>query len=74
MYSSNFHNKELKKSHLLIKGGAGFIGSNIVEYLLKNNAKKVVILDNLATGKLSNISDFIKQSNCEFLEGDIRDL
>lgn len=74
MYNTNFHNKELKNLTFLVTGGAGFIGSNLVEYLLKNSAKKVVILDNLATGKLSNISAFIKQSNCEFIEGDIRDL
>ena len=74
MYNTNFHNKELKNLTFLVTGGAGFIGSNLVEYLLKNQAKRVVILDNLATGKLSNISTFIKQSNCEFIEGDIREL
>lgn len=74
MYSTKFHNSTLNNLTFLVTGGAGFIGSNLVEYLLKNNAKKVVVLDNLATGKRSNISAFIKHSNCEFIEGDIRDL
>jgi UDP-N-acetylglucosamine 4-epimerase len=63
---------ELKHSSFLITGGAGFIGSNIVGYLLKNNAGKVRVLDNLATGSIDNISEFINKSNFEFIEGDIR--
>ena len=37
--------------HVLVTGGAGFIGSNIVEKLLNSNIR-VTVLDNLATGKL----------------------
>lgn len=58
----------------LITGGAGFIGSHIVEYLLLNNAKKVRILDNLSTGFKKNIDPYLqKYSNLEFIYGDIRD-
>ena len=74
LYQKKYHNTDLSKLAFLVTGGAGFIGSNLVEYLLKYNAKKVVILDNLATGHKSNIENFIKESNCVFIEGDITDL
>ena len=60
---------------ILVTGGAGFIGSNIVEYLLSNNVKYVRILDNLSTGKKSNIEFMLeKYSNLEFMYGDISNL
>ena len=74
LYQTKYHDTDLSQLTFLVTGGAGFIGSNLVEYLLKYNVKKVVILDNLATGHLSNIAPFLEQPNCEFLEGDIRDL
>ncbi|MGQ9608953.1 MAG: SDR family oxidoreductase [bacterium] len=55
----------------LVTGGAGFIGSHIVEELLKRN-ESVRVLDNLSTGKRQNISKFIDQENFEFIEGDLR--
>lgn len=64
----------IKSSSFLITGGAGFIGSNIVEWLLHNGAKKVRILDNLSTGFFENISRFTGFESLEFIEGDIRDL
>ena len=51
----------------IVTGGAGFIGSHLVETLVKKN-KKVVILDNLSTGRLSNIKNFknkIRFINCD---------
>ena len=58
----------------LVTGGAGFIGSHIAEYLLKNNAYKVRVLDNLSNGFQSNL-DILRQYNgFEFIEGDIRDI
>ncbi len=42
---------------ILVTGGAGFIGSHIVENLLKNNVKFVRVLDNLCTGKIENIQE-----------------
>tara|TARA_R110000850_G_scaffold277086_1_gene422320 strand:- start:44500 stop:45474 length:975 start_codon:yes stop_codon:yes gene_type:complete len=74
MYDHKYHNQDLSKFSFLITGGAGFIGSNLVAYLLKYKAKKVRVLDNLATGFLKNISEFRDLSNFEFMEGDIRDL
>jgi len=74
MYTHKYQEQDLSKYAFLVTGGAGFIGSNIVEYLLKNNAKKVRVLDNLATGFLKNMEAFQFHPAFEFLEGDIRDL
>ena len=74
MYEHKYHTEDLSKFSFLITGGAGFIGSNLVEYLLKYNAKKVIILDNLSNGHFSNIEAFLLNENCEFIEGDIRNL
>ena len=73
-----FWKKEKKKNKqglmkILITGGAGFIGSNLVEHLLKEEkVEKVRVLDNLATGSLSNIDAFHNNPKFEFFEGDIR--
>jgi UDP-N-acetylglucosamine 4-epimerase len=58
---------------ILVTGGAGFIGSNMVEQLLQDKRVSFVrVLDNLATGSLQNLSDFSNHPRFEFLEGDIR--
>jgi UDP-N-acetylglucosamine/UDP-N-acetylgalactosamine 4-epimerase len=60
---------------ILITGGAGFIGSNIAETVLKQGVKKVRILDNLMTGKMENIQFLLdKYENLEFMYGDITNL
>lgn len=74
MYNTPFHDKELSNTSFLVTGGAGFIGSNIVEYLLNYGAKKVVVLDNLSNGFYKNIEPFIQNKSFQFVEGDIRDL
>jgi UDP-N-acetylglucosamine/UDP-N-acetylgalactosamine 4-epimerase len=74
MYNTPYHTTDLSQSTFLVTGGAGFIGSNIVEYLLKYGAKKVRILDNFATGSHSNIEAFKSNSAFELIEGDIRDV
>lgn len=55
----------------LVTGGAGFIGSNLVEHLLQRG-KRVRVLDNLATGRLQNLAHL--RADIEFVEADIRDL
>lgn len=67
-----YHSRSLINSTFLITGGAGFIGSNCVEYLLKNNAKLVRVLDNFSTGKIKNIEEFKQFPQFELFEGDIR--
>ena len=74
MYKNSYHTTDISKFNFLVTGGAGFIGSNIVAYLLAHNAKKVRVLDNLATGFMKNIEEFQHLPNFEFIEGDIRDL
>lgn len=59
-------------SVFLVTGGAGFIGSNLCEALLKKGCK-VKCLDNLSTGKRKNVDIFIGNKNYSFIEGDIRD-
>jgi len=66
-------NKTIKNSKVLITGGAGFIGSNLIEYFLKNN-NEVVCLDNLSTGHKKNIHEFKDHPNFQMVEGDIRHL
>jgi UDP-N-acetylglucosamine/UDP-N-acetylgalactosamine 4-epimerase len=58
---------------VVITGGAGFIGSNLVESLLKNPQIELVrVFDNLATGSVKNIEEFETNSKFEFIQGDIR--
>lgn len=59
----------MKKTYL-VTGGAGFIGSHIVEFLVSEGVN-VRVVDNLSTGKLDNLAPFL--DSIEFFEGDIKD-
>ncbi len=63
----------LRNSRILITGGAGFIGSNLVGYFLARG-NEVVCLDNLSTGHKHNIAPYLDHPNFRFIEGDIRNL
>jgi UDP-N-acetylglucosamine 4-epimerase len=77
MYETSFHTLDLSSKTFLVTGGAGFIGSNLVEYLLTHNAKKIIILDNLSTGSQQNIDIVlqhfpdVKKNSLQFIIGDI---
>ncbi len=57
----------------LITGGAGFIGSNLVEHFL-NKGHLITVLDNFSTGHKKNVEHYLSNSNFTLIEGDIRDL
>jgi UDP-N-acetylglucosamine 4-epimerase len=65
--------RQIHNKRILVTGGAGFIGSNLIEQLLKQD-NEVVCLDNFITGKQENIDLFRNQKIFTLLEGDIRDL
>lgn len=66
----------IENSKILVIGGAGFIGSFVVSELLKTNVRKVIIYDNFARGKSSNVSDSLNDPRCEIYPngGDVRDI
>lgn len=67
------HNK-VKGSTILVTGGAGFIGSYVVEELLVLQPKKIIIIDNFIRGTKENMKTFFHNPLVEFHEGDIRDV
>jgi UDP-N-acetylglucosamine 4-epimerase len=73
MYQTKYHTADLSQLKFLVTGGAGFIGSNLVEYLLKYGAAQVRVLDNFSTGFDENLAGFKSNPAFELLEGDIRD-
>ena len=74
MFNSTFILLFLKNMSLttkcLVTGGAGFIGSNLAEELIKQGAK-VTIIDNLVTGFRENLEEI--KGDFEFIEGDLND-
>jgi len=55
---------------ILMTGGCGFIGINLLNYFQKNTLNQIVVLDNLSTGKREYLNEF----DVDFIEGDIRDI
>jgi len=62
----------LSGEKVLVTGGAGFIGSHIVDSLLAKDFE-VTVLDNLSSGKMKNIEQHLNKENLHFIKGDIRD-
>jgi UDP-glucose 4-epimerase len=67
---------DLKNKKILVIGGAGFIGSHVVDELLKTDVGEVVIYDNFTRGKKSNIARYLNDKRCSIYPngGDIRDV
>lgn len=65
----------LKGKKILVIGGAGFIGSHVVAELLKTDVAEVIIYDNFARGKHSNIAEYLKDERCYLYPngGDVRE-
>ena len=59
---------------VIITGGAGFIGSNLVKKLLELNVEKLLIIDDLSTGNESNISLIVSDERVQFLNSKIEDI
>lgn len=66
-------NRKIENSKVLVSGGAGFIGSNLIDILLEQN-NTVVCLDNFSTGKKENIIHNLNNPKFKLIEGDIRNL
>ena len=59
--------------NVLVTGGAGFIGSHLVDALMKNrDVEEVRVIDNFSTGKIENISNHLKSKKFSLLKGDVR--
>ena len=69
-----FHSDDLSSHSFLVTGGAGFIGSHIALYLLRNGAKKVRVFDNMVNGFEHNLDLMRGYAGFEFMQGDIRNL
>lgn len=72
MEFNKYHKQDISNSSFLVTGGAGFIGCNIVAYLVQHNAGRIIIMDNFSTGYRENIEDYLQLPNVELIEADIR--
>ena len=61
----------LKK--VVITGGAGFIGSNLIKKLIEKDIEKILVIDDLSTGNLNNITEFKNNNYIEFVESRVED-
>jgi UDP-glucose 4-epimerase len=64
---------QIEDSRFLVIGGAGFIGSHIVDQLISGGAEQVIVLDNFVRGKRSNLAGALESGRVEILEGSVLD-
>ncbi|MGE5608599.1 MAG: NAD-dependent epimerase/dehydratase family protein [Bacillota bacterium] len=65
--------KSLEGATVLVTGGAGLIGSHIVDRLIDERVGEIRVLDNLIRGRLANLSDAMARYPIRFIQGDVRD-
>ncbi|MFI5672648.1 SDR family NAD(P)-dependent oxidoreductase [Streptomyces sp. NPDC051704] len=63
----------VRGKRILVTGGAGTIGSHVVDLLVDNGAREVVVLDNFVRGRAANLARALKSGAVDVVEGDIRD-
>lgn len=63
----------IKGSRILVTGGAGTIGSHVVDLLVRRGAAEVLVLDNLVRGRIANLDAALRDGPVRLVEGDIRD-
>ena len=61
----------MKKNLIIVTGGAGFVGSNLISFFLKKTKLKIISLDNYSSGKKDN---HIKNSRVKYIKSDTRDI
>ena len=64
----------MKIESAIVTGGAGFIGSHLIDKLLEQNVDKILIIDDLSTGKKQNVDKYKNNENIEFLESRVEDV
>lgn len=62
-----------RMQRIVVTGGAGFIGSHLVDRLLRDDDASIVVLDNLSRGKVSNLACGLGTSRLELVQGDVRE-
>ncbi|OGR90239.1 MAG: NAD-dependent dehydratase [Elusimicrobia bacterium RIFCSPLOWO2_01_FULL_59_12] len=65
---------DLKNARVLVVGGAGFVGSHLVDQLIGEPVKDIVVLDNLVRGKKQNLANALRDPRVQLIEGSILDV
>jgi UDP-glucose 4-epimerase len=65
--------RSIENSNILVIGGAGFIGSHIVDQLLEEPVAKVTVLDNFVRGRRENLSQAVRDDRVELIDGSVLD-